>query len=169
MKSFKDYLVESKKTYEFKVGVAGEVPEHFEDHLKTGLEKYGLVSVSAGKRTPIAKRPLDFPQLQNMEVTYYDVVVSYPTTTQVMQEYLVKLCSVDTAHLIVRNPNEPQEAYQEDTEEKPYEALLGTEELGGETAQESVGNSRVMELLKELEAARKEREIDPIESAPKGE
>jgi hypothetical protein len=38
-----------------------------------------------------------------------------------------------------------------------YETLLTKEELGGESAQNSVGNNRIMELLKELEAARKER------------
>ena len=28
MKDFKTYLAESKKTYKFKIGVAGELPEH---------------------------------------------------------------------------------------------------------------------------------------------
>ena len=39
----------------------------------------------------------------------------------------------------------------------------------GESAQEAVGTNRVMDLLKELETARKEREIDPMDGAPKGE
>lgn len=47
--------------------------------------------------------------------------------------------------------------------------MLNTEDMGGESAQESVGDNRVMDLLKELEVARKEREIDPMEGAPKGE
>ena len=47
--------------------------------------------------------------------------------------------------------------------------MLATEDMGGESAQESVGDSRVMNLLKELEVARKEREIDPMAGAPKGE
>ena len=169
MKSFSEYLTESKKTYPFKLGVAGEVPEGFDERLKMGLEKYGVSSISAGKRTPISKRPLDFPQLQNTEVTYYEFELQYPTTTQVLQEYLVNLCVIPNSHLIVRSPNEPQELYQEETEEKPYEAMLNTEDMGGESAQESVAGNRVMDLLKELEQARKEREIDPMEGAPAGE
>ena len=35
MKSFKELLQESQKTYKFKVRVAGELPEGFEDSLKT--------------------------------------------------------------------------------------------------------------------------------------
>jgi hypothetical protein len=39
MKSFKDILTESQKTYEFKLGFAGEIPEGFEDRLQMILEK----------------------------------------------------------------------------------------------------------------------------------
>lgn len=169
MKSFVEYLAESKKTYEFKIGVAGELPEGFEDRLEQGLQKFNLVNLSSGKRTPITERPLDFPQLQNTEVTYFEAEVSYPTTVQVLQQYLGDVCTVPQSHIIVRSPGEPQEEYQNTKEEEAYEALLNTEELGGETAQDDVAGNRVMELLKELEKARSEREIDPVEGVPQGE
>jgi len=169
MKKFVEYLTESKKTYEFKVGVAGELPEGFEDRLEMALQKFSLANLSAGKRTPITERPLDFPQLQNTEVTYYEAEVNYPTTVQVLQQYLGNVCSVPQSHIIVRGMNEPQEAYQSTAEQEPYEALLNTEDMGGESAQDSAGAGRVMELLKELEKARSEREIDPAEGTPKGE
>jgi len=169
MKSFVEYLTESKKTYEFKIGVAGDVPEDFEDHLEIGLKKYGLENLSSSKRTPITERPLDFPQLQNTQVTYWEAEVTYPTTVQVLQQYLGEICSVPQSHIIVRNPNEPQEEYQETKEEQAYEAMLNTEDMGGESAQDSVADNRVMDLLKELEAARKEREIDPVEGVSVGE
>jgi hypothetical protein len=47
--------------------------------------------------------------------------------------------------------------------------MLTTEDMGGESGQESVGNNRVMDLLKELEKARKEKDNDPMEGAPVGE
>src|SRR6056297_3668078 len=121
MKTFAEYLTESKKTYEFKIGIAGELPEGIEDRLETAFQKYSVVNMSAGKRTPITERPLDFPQLQNVEVTYYEVEVNYPTTVQVLQEYLGQMCKVPQSHIIVRNANEPQEAYQEPVDDKPYE------------------------------------------------
>lgn len=168
-KSFVDYLTENKKTYQFKIGVAGTLPEGFEDRLEMGLKKYGVANLSPGKKTPIQERPLDFPQLQNIEVTYFETDLTYPTTVQVLQEYLGNLCSVPKSHIIVRNPNEPQELYQAQNDNEAYETLLSTEDMGGESAQESVGNTRVMDLLKELEAVRKERETDPVNEAPKGE
>jgi len=165
------YLTESKKTYEFKVGVAGNLPEGFEDRLETAMQKFSVANMSTGKKTPIQERPLDFPQLQNMEVTYYEVEVNYPTTVQVLQEYVGKCCGIEQSHIIVRNMNEPQEAYQEEASgQETYEAKLATEELESDPkAQETVGNTRVMDLLKELESARKERDNDPMDGAPKGE
>ena len=169
MRSFAQILTESKKTYEFKVGIAGQLPEGFQDHMETALQKFKLVSSSAGKKTPIQERPLDFPQLQNMEVTYFNVETEYPTTVQTLQEYLGQCCNISQSHIIVRNPNEPQELYQEMKDDEPYEAMLNTEDMGGETAQESVGENRVMDLLKELEKASKENQHSGAEGAPQGE
>lgn len=169
MKSFAEYLTESKKTYEFKVGVAGELPEGFEDRMEIGLKKYGLTAVSTGKKTPIQERPLDFPQLQNMEVTYFDIELTYPTTTSVLEDYLSNLCTVPRYHLIVRNPNEPQEQYQESTADGEYNVLLTADYSESENNQKQVGTDRVMELLKELETARKEQETNPMEGVPVGE
>jgi len=170
MKTFGEYLSESKKVYSFKVGVAGDLPESFADMMETALEKYGVAKMTAGKRTPIQERPLDFPQLENCNVTYYEVDLTYPTTVQVLEEYIRQCCDVKPGHVIVRNPNEPQELYQaEDKDNEVYVAKLTTEELEDENAQESAGESRVMNLLKELETARKERDNDYVGEAPTGE
>jgi hypothetical protein len=169
MKSFKEFLTESAKTYKFKIRVAGELPEGFVDHMKANLAKYEVIKLSAGKRAPITAKPADFPRLQNMEVTHYEVELTYPVTSHILERYLVDNCSIDHSRLIVRGENDPIEAQQEEKEEKPYESLLTTADMGGESAQAAVGSDRIMSLLKELEVARKEREIDPMEAAPKGE
>ena len=170
MRSFKEILTESKKTYEFKIGIAGPdcTPECVEK-METCLKKYSVVNITPGKKTPIQERPLDFPQLQNTEVTYFEAEVEYPTTSQVLQEYIARCCGLDQAHIIVRNANDPREEYQETKDDAPYEPMLGKEDMGGESAQESVAGSRVMDLLKELEIARKENEHSGAEGAPVGE
>lgn len=157
MKTLREYLTESKKTYPFKIGVAGELPEGFNDRLKVALEKFSVANLSAGKKTPIQERPLDFPNLENMEVTYWEAEVNYPTTESILQEYLQTFCSVPKAHIVVRNPNSPVEQEKDVKESEVYEPLIGNDELKGESAQQNVGTSRVMDLLKELEVARKER------------
>lgn len=167
---FEQYLAESKKTYEFEIGVC-EAPEGFEDSMETALQKYSVASMSAGKKTPIQERPLDFPQHQNTEVTYYEISVNYPTTPQVLAEYIASCCDVDRSRVIVRTPNDPSIELQDTKEEGPYEVKLDKFELeqADPNAQDHVGNNRVMELLKELETARKERENDPVAGIKAGE
>tara|TARA_X000001036_G_scaffold280428_1_gene260488 strand:- start:740 stop:1294 length:555 start_codon:yes stop_codon:yes gene_type:complete len=166
---FEKYLAEAKKIYEFNIGVAGELPEGFVDDLESCLKRYSIASMSAGKKTPIQERPLDFPQLSNCEVTYYEVGLNYPTTPQVLGEYITQCCECSRDNIIVRNVNEPQEIYQNIKDEGPYVSKLETEDMGGDSAQEDVGGNRVMSLLKELETARSEKENDPLQDVKPGE
>ena len=169
MKTFAQFLTESEKTYKFFIRVAGEVPEGFEDKMEASLNKYEVKSLSSPKRTPISEKPLDFPQLQNMEVTHWEAELKYPTTAHMLEQYLCAGCDCPHSHLIVRGEFDPIEEQQPPKTDEPYEAKLTTEDMGGESAQQEVGGNRVMDLLKELETARKEREIDPMEGAPTGE
>ena len=154
MRSFTDILLESKKTYPFKIGLAGDLPEGINERLETALNRYKVIKMGSGKKTPIQERPLDFPNLQNTEVTYYEVEVEYPTTPNMLHEYLSQMCKIPRAYIIVRNPNEPIENYKQvnPTEQREGgEALLNNPDLGGGDAQKDVGDNRVMELLKELD------------------
>jgi hypothetical protein len=137
--------------------------------METILKKFNVVQMSSGKKTPIQERPLDFPQLQNMEITYFETELEYPTTTQVLQEYVGKCCGIDQAYIIVRNANDPREEYQAMKDDAPYVSKLETEDMGGESAQDNVAGSRVMSLLKELETAQKEDKHSGAEGAPVGE
>jgi len=159
MKRLIEYLTESSKTYPFKIGVAGDIPEGFNDSLRSAMEKFSVASISVGKKTPIQQHPLDFPQMENTEVTYWDVEIKYPTTDAVLQEYLSNTCTISKSKIVVRNANSPLEKQSPDQldTDTTYEVLLTKEDLGGTSAQSSVGNNRVMDLLKELETARKER------------
>jgi hypothetical protein len=60
MKSFKTYLTESHRTYDFRIRLAGELPKNFNNRLKTVLEAYNLISTENVKRLPIQESPL-FP------------------------------------------------------------------------------------------------------------
>ena len=109
MKKFTDFLTESKKTYEFKIRVAGELPEGCEDRIEAALKKFSVANMSNASKTPIVERPLDFPQLTNCEVHTWEVELEYPTTSHQLEQYLRETCKISHSHLIVRNPNEPQE------------------------------------------------------------
>lgn len=168
MKTFKDILNESKKTYMFTLKIAGELPENCADKLERCLQKYQLVKLGAGKTTPISERPLDFPQLQNCEVTIYEMEVEYPVTPNVLATYIAECCGCNESMVRVNAPGHDIDIMQEPADDKPYEALLNSD-YKAEDNQKHMGAGPVMDLLKELETARKEREIDPLDGVNKGE
>ncbi len=159
-KTFVEHLNEAKKTYSFKVGIAGDLPANYPDQLEEALQKFKVENMSPGKKTPIQERPLDFPQLQNTHVHYYDVELAYPTTPQVLQQYIAMNCGIHESYVIVRGEGAPQEEYQDKTNyDKVYTPSLGTDLTDAEAdAQKKVAGNRTMDLLKELEGVRAERE-----------
>jgi len=160
MKTFIDYLSDSKKVYEFVVRIAGELPEDFSNKIERSLNKYEVLKCAQAKTTPIAEAHLDFPRLKHIEVTHYEVELGYPVTSAVLESYIAAETGVAGSHIVVRNPNEPMEHLAKDESDEAYEPILTQEELEYETAQGRVGQARIMDLLQELEVARKERSVD---------
>ena len=115
MKSFKEHLTESKKKYDFRIKIAGEMTTEQEDNMKRLLGRFTVDNTLSGfkkSKTPIQALPLDFPQVKNCEVNIYEVVLDYPTTQFELTEYLAAELGVNKQHLVVRSPNEPTEEYQ---------------------------------------------------------
>ena len=113
MSTFKDYLTESAKSYDYKIKVAGELDKDFANKLESALAKFEVAQMSAGKKTPIMTLPLDFPALSNEQVTIFDVTTNYPASSNVMKEYLSDILRVPATHIVVRKPGEPTEEYQD--------------------------------------------------------
>ena len=84
MSTFKDYLTESAKSYDYKIKVAGMMADDFASKLESALAKFEVANMSAGKKTPIMTLPLDFPALSNEEVTIFDVTTNYPVSVNVL-------------------------------------------------------------------------------------
>ena len=116
MSTFKDYLTESTKSYDYKIKIAGEPKDIDKNALESALQKFDLANMSAVKSTPIMTVPLDFPRLSNESVTIFDVTTNYPESARVMQEYLSDILRIPATHIVVRKPGEPTEEYQNDME-----------------------------------------------------
>ena len=116
MSTFKDYLTEAVKSYDYKIKVAGAPKDIDKNALETALQKFDLAKMSAGKSTPIQSLPLDFPSLKNEQVTIFDVTTNYPESPRVMHEYLSDILRIPATHIVVRKPGEPTEQYQADME-----------------------------------------------------
>ena len=111
MKSFREYLTESKKVYNFKIKVAGDLPEKFQEELKTRLGRCGIITLEKIGTTPIQKVPLDFPNHENMEVTIFEVVCEYPITAPEISVD-VKELGIREECFRVRGSGEPSEVDQ---------------------------------------------------------
>lgn len=123
MKNFKDYLINSKKVYDFRVKVAGDFTAEQESKMKTLLSRYNISEFKKKAKTPIQEMPLDFPQLKNCEVSIFEVTLDYPTTPFELVEYLSNELRINKQNLVVRRPGEPGEEYQQPVETRK-DALL---------------------------------------------
>ena len=156
MKSFNEYLTESIKTYCFKLKIAGDLGEGVQRQLQDALQKFSVVNLSKGKRTPIREVALDFPELENISVTVWDVEIRYPTTQNVLEEYIANAVNFPLHCVKVRNLNEPLEQYQENMTSKTTE-VLNKPELEDVNGQEFVGQKRTTGLLKDIVNAKYEQ------------
>jgi hypothetical protein len=159
MKSYKEYLIESteEKKYSFKIKIAGNLPEHFEDAAKAALQKYQVSSFNKGKTTPIQAKLVDFPTLENMEVTVFEIDLDYPTTSQVLTSYVSEHTGVDPCCIRVRSLKEEEEAElnAQNLIDTNKESLL-TKDYAKENNQNLVGDKHVASFLKELSKTSKE-------------
>jgi NhaP-type Na+/H+ and K+/H+ antiporter len=161
MKTFKDYI--TKRTFDFRIKVAGELPAKFESVLKTSLEKFGVASMTISK-TPIQKLPLDFPGVDNAEVHIYEVCLNYPVIPPVLRSYVMEKTGVPEAKIVVRNVRDNEEEYQEygDSTQKSEKYVTKltseyeTDAKMDKMAQEMVGEKRAFDLLKELSKKEKD-------------
>ena len=156
MSTFKEYLTESVKSYDYKIKVAGDIDKDFSNKLETALQKFEVAKMSAGKKTPIMTMPLDFPYLSNESITIFDVTTNYPATTREMQEYIGTYMNVPQTHIVIRKPGEPTEEYQEQMQvakNSEYKNKLQDIEMSDAPkvkAEEFHSSEANMSLLKEL-------------------
>lgn len=112
MKTFKEYLTEGQKRYDFKIKIAGEMTTEQESVLKTSLERFVTNSFKKTGKTPIQELPLDFPNVKNVEVNIYEVSLDYPATQHELTEYVAQSLKLNRGYVVVRRPGEPSEEYQ---------------------------------------------------------
>ena len=171
MSTFKDYLTEAVKSYDYKIKVAGAPKDIDKNAMETALQKFDLNKMSAGKSTPIQSLPLDFPSLKNEQVTIFDVTTNYPESPRVMQEYLSDILRIPATHIVVRKPGEPTEQYQDEmeaTKKSEYRVKLQDIEYSehGKIKPEDFHSKEAnMSLLKELLKDREDSKDQPKEKS----
>lgn len=159
MKSFKQYLTESKKVYEFKIKLAGDYDRSAADKIRKALAMYGCESCSNGKRLPIAETHSDFPEHKNTNVTIFDVKLAYPTTSAQVCAAVCDSLGCAGNSIKVRNILEDAEyTINHQFDNKSGEALLN-KDYESSNNQDLVGEKQKMKLLKDL--AKTKHELKP--------
>ena len=163
MKTFKEYLTESKKTYSFKVKVAGYLPEKFQENLKLQLDRCKVMTLEKIATTPIQKFPLDFPGMENKEVNVFEVVCEYPITSPEIAKS-VKEMGINDDCFRVRGSGEPSEVEQVLADNEPSgKALLDDaqyKESSNAKHKDYFGDDFNKGFLKDLQKTAKQRNKD---------
>lgn len=158
MNNFINYLQQAQKTYEFKIKFANIDPTDIKTMLENALNAYGLESLSAPKRLPIAENVIDFPALKNCEMHLMDAVLTYPVTSETLRAIISERACVPASQIVVIPKNHPEELWRNNEgelrefkqgETAPHDYPVANEE------QKSAGKfySEAGSLLKELKDA----------------
>jgi hypothetical protein len=144
MKTFRQYLVESVRTYRYTLKIAGDVDSKFLDLLRMNLKKFDPVKIEDAKTTPIQKDPYGFPDIHNESVTIIKCEFKYPATEPMIQQ-MVQLMgkNVNQVRLITTDyddsVNHEVEQYANEASHSPL--LLHTElEDDGKEANKDYAN-----------------------------
>lgn len=171
MSTFADYYDLNKKDYEYKLKIAEcDFSEVHKEKVRTALQKYDLQGSISYKKTPLQENPMDFPNLNNVEVYIADVVLLYPASPEALRGYLSDVTGINSACIAVYRKGDPRLADQEDYlyRKSPefkddYQPALGSD-YGVEDNSAMYGDKYNVEFLKGLESERKNRKDNTVDS-----
>jgi len=91
MKSFRQYLTESAREYNFIIKLASKPESDLEDRIENAMKRYGLLSMSHAKSEPVRIENNAFPLLSNPEVYSIEVQCEYPVTSELLRNAVHEL------------------------------------------------------------------------------
>lgn len=167
MKTFRQYLTESVRTYSYRIKIAGQPDKNWCDLFCHNLQKFDPVKIGEPKSTPIQKDPYGFPGVENQAITTIEVDLKYPITEPMIKQ-LARLLNYDEnlVRMIQRtyddSINGEVEQYENQMKHSP---VLDHQELedNGKTASKDYADQYLTKIAKEAEKDK----IDMPYAAPK--
>jgi hypothetical protein len=158
MKSFKEYLVENKKIYKFKIKVVGDCPKDCAEKIKLALSEYSCASVGTAKTTPISANHKDFPEHKNVAMSVFDTTTHYPATSEQILNKVAQGLGMSPGSVKVLNEKEQEEVtLNHANDEATGESIVGTAYEPADN-QELVGDRRLT-FLKSLKNEEKLKQV----------
>ena len=115
MKHFRDYLIESERTYSYRIKFAGDVPSEFLKPFRAKLDQFDPVKLGDVKTTPIQARTPDFPAFANERMSTMDVEFRYPAIDAQIRQ-IAQLLGMDPNRVLMQTPNYSDNNQDERTE-----------------------------------------------------
>ena len=115
MKSLKQYLAESEKTYEFRLRSLNEISDEHMDRIENHMKKYNMESMGAPKKT-VMHKPRGFADVGAQEVYIYDFATKLPATPHALHEEIASICGCSMGSMIVHNMKEAEELWEVEEE-----------------------------------------------------
>ena len=158
MNPLSKYILDSEKKFEFKIKLALEVTNEVLDRIEHALNAFGLESLSKPKSLPITAKNLDFPSVDHAQIYLLQATLKYPCTDEQIRATLAAQGRLPLSCIVVYPKDHPEverRDLDQENEGKDSKALLDTEDLGGDSAQDRVGQKRI-DFLKDLQTRKYE-------------
>jgi hypothetical protein len=160
MKSLKSYIVESIRTYHYRLKIAGEVNQTMLQLIELNLQKFTPVKIGEPKTTPIQPKLLDFPEVQNERVTSIDVEFRYPVIEPFVKQ-MARLLGLDENRVRLITPGYADSLdteYEEYQNQMAHSPVLDHEELeeekGSKAASKAYGDSYLSSIKDQAKGAK---------------
>jgi hypothetical protein len=123
MKSLKQFIVESQKTYEFKIKLACDSDDLDMDHVEQAVASFDPVEITKPKSLPYQKSA-DFPNAPATQIQLITVVTKYPSTPEQIRSLIANKCDIHESNIIVRTAAQDLEFENQQIAEPSGEAIL---------------------------------------------
>jgi hypothetical protein len=147
MKSLKQFIVESQKTYEFKIKLACDSDDLDMDYLEQAVASFDPVEITKPKSLPYQKS-VDFPNAPATQIQLITVVTKYPSTPEQIRSLIANKCNFHESNVIVRTAAQDLEFENQQIVEPSEEAVLD-KDYEASNHQDVVGQQAVDRAMKD--------------------
>ena len=147
MKSLKQFIVESQKTYEFKIKLACDSDDLDMDHIEQALASFDPVEISKPKSLPYQKSA-EFPNAAATQIQLITVVTTYPSTPEQIRSLIANKCNVHESNIVIRTAAQDTEFENQQVVEPSGEAVLN-KDYEPSDHQDVVGQQAVDKVMRD--------------------
>lgn len=151
MKELIEYVSEAQRQYEYRVKIAGELPEGFYDKFKVSLDMFDVAECTKPKSTPIQSDPHGFPGLKNESITCFDITLNYPANSEQIIE-LARRHGVTPANIVVVGKKFNDSINAEYAAQEEQGELLNNENYPAQTKEQKEASDAYADSYKEAAA-----------------